>query len=85
MVSTSKKSVPERVIESISTCPTNPAPPGRGTRKRAAAHAVLVRGTGLFRVNGQQELCQKRWSRGGVLRNTWLIWLVGYVMGIYSH
>lgn len=28
---------------------------GRGTRKRSAAHAVLVRGTGLFRVNGEQE------------------------------
>lgn len=29
---------------------------GRGTRKRAAAHAVLVRGTGLFRVNGESDL-----------------------------
>ena len=36
---------------------------GRGTRKRAAAHAVLLRGTGLFRVNGQQELCEKPLSR----------------------
>ncbi|CAK9081010.1 unnamed protein product [Durusdinium trenchii] len=28
---------------------------GRGTRKRAAAHALLVRGTGIFRVNGNEE------------------------------
>lgn len=35
---------------------------GRGTRKRAAAHAVLVRGTGLFRVNGQQDMYH-RWPQ----------------------
>lgn len=29
---------------------------GRGTRKRASAHAVLVRGTGLFRVNGESDV-----------------------------
>lgn len=29
---------------------------GHGTRKRASAHAVIVRGTGVFKVNGEQEL-----------------------------
>lgn len=29
---------------------------GRGTRKRASAHAVLCRGTGLFKVNGESDL-----------------------------
>ena len=36
---------------------------GRGTRKRSAAHAVLVRGTGLFRVNGEQERAYSRAER----------------------
>eukprot|EP00438_Fugacium_kawagutii_P036516 Skav217607 [mRNA] locus=scaffold2172:203589:220867:+ [translate_table: standard] len=31
----------------------------RGTRKRAAAHAVLLRGTGVFRVNGEQDMCNE--------------------------
>eukprot|EP00434_Breviolum_minutum_P018882 symbB.v1.2.016652.t3/scaffold1274.1/size127343/7 len=35
---------------------------GRGTRKRSAAHAVLVRGTGLFRVNGEQDMYH-RWPQ----------------------
>jgi len=29
---------------------------GRGTRKRATAHAVITRGTGLFKVNGESDV-----------------------------
>lgn len=29
---------------------------GRGTRKRATAHAVITRGTGLFKVNGDTDV-----------------------------
>jgi len=29
---------------------------GRGTRKRASAHAVIMRGTGLFKVNGESDM-----------------------------
>ncbi|CAK9082108.1 unnamed protein product [Durusdinium trenchii] len=35
---------------------------GRGTRKRAAAHALLVRGTGIFRVNGNEDM-YARWPQ----------------------
>eukprot|EP00930_Biecheleria_cincta_P004553 TRINITY_DN105468_c0_g1_i1.p1 TRINITY_DN105468_c0_g1~~TRINITY_DN105468_c0_g1_i1.p1 ORF type:complete len:290 (-),score=43.01 TRINITY_DN105468_c0_g1_i1:39-908(-) len=35
---------------------------GRGTRKRASAHAVICRGTGLFRVNGEQDM-YARWPQ----------------------
>lgn len=29
---------------------------GRGTRKRATAHAVITRGTGVFKVNGESDV-----------------------------
>jgi len=29
---------------------------GRGTRKRASAHALLCRGTGVFKVNGESDM-----------------------------
>lgn len=29
---------------------------GRGTRKRASAHAVICRGTGVFKVNGESDM-----------------------------
>lgn len=35
---------------------------GRGTRKRASAHAVIRRGTGLFRINGEQDM-YARWPQ----------------------
>lgn len=35
---------------------------GTGTRKRASAHVVLVRGTGIFRVNGEQDM-YSRWPQ----------------------
>jgi len=33
---------------------------GRGTRKRASAHAVITRGSGVIKVNGEQDL-YSRW------------------------
>eukprot|EP00928_Gymnodinium_smaydae_P040783 TRINITY_DN27628_c0_g2_i1.p1 TRINITY_DN27628_c0_g2~~TRINITY_DN27628_c0_g2_i1.p1 ORF type:complete len:309 (+),score=59.79 TRINITY_DN27628_c0_g2_i1:46-927(+) len=33
---------------------------GRGTRKRASAHAVIVRGSGVIKINGEEDL-YSRW------------------------
>jgi len=33
---------------------------GHGTRKRATAHAIIVRGSGVIKVNGEEEFCA-RW------------------------
>ena len=33
---------------------------GKGTRKRAVAHAIIIRGTGQVRVNGEEDIW-KRW------------------------